>query len=67
MLKKNFKNWKTLSKKEQKTINGGLETFCLSPDHCYRLIEDKEDDGSGCITIFSCIQSVCVASVGSCN
>ncbi len=66
MKKSNLKNWKILSKKEQKTINGGIETFCLSPDDCYRIIEDKEDDGSGCTTIFSCIQSVCVAGLGAC-
>ncbi len=59
MLKNNFKNWKTLSKKEQKTINGGGQS-CSSTHHCVATHESE-----GCEDVF-CINNRCVFVSTSC-
>ncbi|CAM1343279.1 hypothetical protein [Tenacibaculum aestuarii] len=58
MKKIDVKNWRILGKVEQKSINGGYANNCETADDCYD--HTVEDDGSGCYTIFSCQQSVCV-------
>ncbi|AZJ34445.1 hypothetical protein MHM83_02465 [Tenacibaculum sp. Mcav3-52] len=59
MEKINLKNWRALSKVEQKSINGGnYGNNCETADDCYDFT--VEDDGSGCFREYSCQQSVCV-------
>lgn len=59
MKKNNFKNWKVLSKAQQKAINGGVRSRSCSinrdcNDHTV------EADASGCYIEFVCMRSVCV-------
>jgi len=52
MKKGNLKNWKVLSKEEQKTIQGG----CAYIHDC---VATWEDDGTGAPINVSCIQGKC--------
>ena len=66
MKKHLLKIGKTLTKAEQKHINGGGQgSGCETAMDCYDFT--TEDDGSGCWQEWSCHQAVCVAEEYVCG